>query len=254
MLSRLRVENTHAERVALRAGRRVSLWQNCPVSPSPSKRRELTIVPPRFTERLHRGILGELVLKVTCVAASLGLSLCCGWTAAIAQQSDQDAGLYEFARNKVGLLRFCRDQGLIDKVTAEKASDAIRAGIRRIDVSSRLIKDRGDRAEAVGESGFWEVDGPHYHNDVSRRLGRTPAEMCLEVAGLPRGTPQSPAATAAVYQQPVTTDYSAQSIAPASPPPAPPPPKTYSAGPSEPSPFEVNKWRFDRRERPWGWD
>jgi hypothetical protein len=196
------------------------------------------------------------VLKVTCVAAILGLSLSCGWTAASAQQSNQDAGFYEFARNKVGLLRFCRDQGLLDRNAAEKASETSRSGIRRIGVSDRQLIDRGDRAEAVGESGFWEVDGPHYHNDVARRLGRTPADMCLEVAGLPKGTPQATAVTvtAPAYQQPVIADYSAQSIAPAAPAPAPPPSQSYSVGQSEPSAFEVNKWRFDRRERPWGWD
>ncbi len=142
--------------------------------------------------------------------------------------------------------------------------DAVRVGIRRVAVGDGPAKERGDRAEAVGESGFWEVDGTHYHNKVAQRLDTTPGDLCKELAGLPRPTPRSPAPAAAAQleaPQPLApAARSAQAIAPAPAPTAPapaappPPPQALSVAPKEPSPFEVNKWRFDRRERPWGWD
>jgi hypothetical protein len=117
----------------------------------------------------------------------LGLGLCCGCAAsASAAQNDEQNGFHEYARNKIGLLRYCRDQALIGQVTAERAIKAIESALEQFPVSDEFVKRQGDRAETLGESGYWEANGKNSRADlrkVADLLGTTTAELCKEFAG-----------------------------------------------------------------------
>ena len=75
------------------------------------------------------------------LAAILGVSLCCGpTTSASAQQSDGPSTFYAYARNKIGLLRYCRNQAIIGQVAADRAVKAVEVGLRRLAVSGGPAK------------------------------------------------------------------------------------------------------------------
>lgn len=213
---------------------------------------------------------GRFMLRRSCFAVFLGLCACGHFSAAGAQDSDRDAQFYEFARNKIGLLRYCRDQGLIGQITAERAIEQGQARIASIADPGASVRKRGDRAEKSGESGFWEANGQQDHASIAEDFRTTPAGLCKELAGLPREAKQAPVAKPRVQsppaaQAPANTEPVAAVIghthnaAPrgnrAARPVAAAP--RASAPDDKPlpfwkrSPFEVNKWRFNRREAPW---
>lgn len=128
------------------------------------------------------------------LAVLLGLSLCCGHaTAASAQQRDGPDTFYGYARNKIGLLRYCRDQALVGQVTADRAVKAIEIGLRGLAVSDGLAKERGDKAEKAGEAGFWEdANGKQNLASVADLFGTTTTNLCKELAGQTRTIQQQP--------------------------------------------------------------
>ena len=187
----------------------------------------------------------------------LGFSLCCGCTAsASAQQSDRPVIFYEYARNKIGLLRYCRDKAFLGQVTADRAIEAIEIGLRRFAISDGLVKERGDRAEKLGEAGIWEdADGRRDLASVADLISTSFAGLCKELAGPTEIQPSPVARQLAPKVTPPQARLNVNSLTaatePASPPaastkavvaPPPPPP------PAVPWPFEVNKWRLDH----WG--
>ena len=151
----------------------------------------------------------------------LGLSLCCGHTAsASAQQSDGPVTFYAYARNKIGLLRYCRDQALVGQVTADRAVEAVEIGLRRLPFADRLAKERGDKAEQAGEAGFWEeANGKQDLASVAELFGTTTAGLCKELAGQARKVRQPPA-TRPVVATYLNSNRSTASIKPARPPAA----------------------------------
>jgi hypothetical protein len=113
--------------------------------------------------------------SVSIVAVIFGLSLCIGSTsAAVAQQPGGDVD-YETLRNRLGLLKYCRDKGLINGATIDK-------GIKQVQNELRLMrapadKGRGDAAEKAGQIGQFGST----RRDVvtfATAIGTTPAEMC----------------------------------------------------------------------------
>jgi hypothetical protein len=192
----------------------------------------------------------------------LTLSLVCGCpVAATAQQSDQPDVLYEYARNKIGLLYYCRNQGLIGQSTAESAINAIKLSLKRLAVSDKLVRRRGDRAEEMGEAGFWDADGRENLVGVAKLFRTSLAGLCKELAGEISRFQQFPVSS----QIPVASQIqTAPKIAPteARPEPAPPTiaakpaaPATLPAEPSKRSvlkrsPIEVARCIFNRREKP----
>lgn len=92
------------------------------------------------------------------LAALLGLTLGVfpPHTAA-AQQFDANGVIYEAARNRIGLMRYCRNNNALDKATAEKAVKAIEAGLLTLPPENELMRELGDRAEEAGEEGFLDV-------------------------------------------------------------------------------------------------
>ena len=140
-------------------------------------------------------VWGARMVRRSYLAAMLGLSLCCGHTAwASAQQRDGPGTFYSYARNKIGLLRYCRDQALVGQVTADGVIKAVEIGLRRLPSADRLAKERGDRAEKAGEAGFWEeANGKQDLASVAKLFGTTTAGLCKELAGQDRGVQQQPA-------------------------------------------------------------
>jgi hypothetical protein len=136
--------------------------------------------------------LGGCMLRQSYLAAILGLSLCCGQTiSASAQQSDGPDGFYEYARNKIGLLRYCRDQALLGQVTADRAVVSIENALGRVAVINDLIKERGDKAEKAGQAGLWEeANGRRDLASVADQFGTTTANLCKELSGQTRAVQQ----------------------------------------------------------------
>lgn len=186
------------------------------------------------------------------LAAMLGLSLCCGQTvSASAEQSDGPDAFYEYARNKIGLLRYCRDQALLGQVTADRAVVSIENALGRVAVINDLIKERGAKAEKAGQAGLWEeANGRRDLASVADQFGTTTANLCKELAGQTR-TVQQPPVTRQVAPKVATsqkadlnTNRPTVSIKPAAPPtvptvavfsaPAAPRPPTASIEPASP--------------------
>jgi hypothetical protein len=185
----------------------------------------------------------------------LGVSLWCGYAiSAGAQQNDRDDFSYTYARNKIGLLHYCRDKGLLGQATVKRAAEAIEIDIGRLAISDGLVKARGDRTEKAGEAGVWEANGQRDLATIADLFGTTIAAICKELAGETRKIQQPPVAkrVAPKATKPsarLNAKRSTAAVKPAAPPtvsPKPAPPSFWAL-----SPFEVNKWRFNRRERPW---
>jgi hypothetical protein len=202
------------------------------------------------------------MLRRPYLAAMLGVSLCCGIAAsASAQQSDRPQISYEYARNKIGLLRYCRDQAFLGQVTADKAVEAIEIGLRRFAISDGLVKERGDRAEKAGQAGIWEdASGKRNLASVADLISTSLAGLCRELAGQteiqPSPAARQPAPKVTPPQARLNVNSLTAATKPASPPAAstkavvaPPPPSPLPAPPSPPpatlGPFEMDKWRLD---------
>jgi len=157
-------------------------------------------------------------------AAMLGLSLCCGHTAsASAQQRDGPDTFYAYARNKIGLLHYCRDKALLGQVTADRAAESIALALERLAVSDDLVKEWGDRAEKAGRAGFWEeANNRRDLASVAGIFGTTTAGLCKELAGQTRTVQQPPATrqvaakVATSGQAGLNTNRSTTSVRPAS--------------------------------------
>jgi len=200
------------------------------------------------------------MLRQVYLAALLGLGFCgiCAGSAG-AQQSDPPDSFYEYARNKIGILRYCRDQAFLGQVTADRAIKAIESALARYDIGDGPAKERGDSAEKFGERGFWEADGKRDLVSVADDFRTTAATVCKELAGQPPVTrqveprvatsPQAPLSavrpTASIIEPAATPTASTDSVVPAT--------ATLSLFNVNKwlSPLEVNKWRLDQRERPW---
>jgi hypothetical protein len=98
---------------------------------------------------------------------------------AIAQTYDESGVVYEAGRNKIGLLKYCRNNALIDPAIADKALEAMNAILPGHD---GIAQERGDRAEAAGADGFWELSRRRDIFDVAALFRTTPSSLCLEWA------------------------------------------------------------------------
>jgi hypothetical protein len=173
--------------------------------------------------------LGGYMFRRLYLAAILGLSLCCGQIiSASAQQSDGPDAFYEYARNKIGLLRYCRDKALVGQVTADRAGKAIEIALQRIAVSDDLVKERGDRAEKAGQAGLWEeANGRRDLASVADHFGTTTANLCKELSGQTRAVQQPPVTKQVApkvttsQQADLNANRSPASIKPAAPPTVP---------------------------------
>lgn len=171
------------------------------------------------------------MLRQSSLTALLGFSICWGATPAMAQQSAGPEIFYEYARNKIGLLRYCRDQGLLGQVTADRAVKAIERGLESLTISEGLVKEQGDRAEKAGERGFWEANGQHDLAGVAALRRTTLIDLCQELGGQ-RTIYQAPAPTQIVQRVKAPNPVLNVDLpSPAVRPPDPPSARTKAAAP-----------------------
>jgi hypothetical protein len=114
------------------------------------------------------------------------LGLCLGASHIIKASAQQNNGsdvVYEAARNKIGLLRYCREKALLDPATAATAIQVSENDLSLF-ASTRapLAKQRGDQAEKEGRAG---ILGPNSKRDIATFAAlfhTTPAGLCKEWA------------------------------------------------------------------------
>jgi hypothetical protein len=117
------------------------------------------------------------------VAVMIGLGLCGGYTLpASAQQNDARDVVYEAARNKIGLFRYCRRKGLLDAAAANQAIRTVETGLKDFTNVSNLAETQGDRAEQAGEDGLLEANSNRAFADVATLFRTTPSGLCREWA------------------------------------------------------------------------
>jgi hypothetical protein len=117
---------------------------------------------------------------------SILLGLTFGTTFAGAQQMQQDPGrdvLYEMARNKVGLLRYCKQQDLLDAKVADDAIEGAQGGVSAITAFRETPVSRrdGDLAEKNGEAGLWGASRSPMEK-MAQSFVQTPRELCKQWA------------------------------------------------------------------------
>jgi hypothetical protein len=108
------------------------------------------------------------------------------WVIALAEgaaQQPRDYGsvVYEAARNKIGLMRYCRNNALLSVGVADRAAAAVQSSLLETALGTALAKE-GDFAEKAGEDGFWEANRRHDMARIAKRFGTTPAGLCHEWA------------------------------------------------------------------------
>lgn len=156
--------------------------------PSPLPRRRRWSVASWSSSRprlplICAGLGGVCMFRVSAVAALIGLTVLTLCPAEPAAQTQDESGVvYEAARNKLGLLRYCRDNALIDPEVAASAIAAVEALLVRAPVRDFITRQRGDSAEAAGAAGFWEVSRRRDISAVAVLFRTTPSGLCREWA------------------------------------------------------------------------
>ena len=97
---------------------------------------------------------------------------------AIAQQFSDSGVVYESARNKIGLIRYCSRHELLSPEVAEQAVSAVEAGLSKLPWSDTFARELGDRAQQAGEDGFWDAGRKRDIASIARLFRTTPADLC----------------------------------------------------------------------------
>jgi hypothetical protein len=114
-----------------------------------------------------------------CLVAMAGIVFSA--TSPEAQESDVRNPVYEMARNKIGLLRYCRDKGLIDRTLADEALDVEERGLATITAMVLPYNKRaGDDAEKRGETGIYGSGSRQPIANMARVFNTTPEGLCKE--------------------------------------------------------------------------
>jgi hypothetical protein len=119
-----------------------------------------------------------------CLPVLLGLAF--GATLASAQQAQQDPErdlTYELARNKVGLLRYCKQRGFLDAKVADEAIEGAQGGVTVVTAfrETAVSQRDGDLAEKNGEAGLWGA-GRSPMEQMAESFVLTPRELCRQWA------------------------------------------------------------------------
>ena len=223
------------------------------------------------------------------LAAILALSLIGGIAASASAQED-DAGsiVYASARNKIGLLRYCRTATFLDSAMAELAIGVVQGGLERL-APDGVDEEQGNKAEKAGEAGLWGPNSKRDLANVARLFRTTPAGLCREWAEetlkiqkaqeqasgapgatllsararpLPREAVAAPKPPAKLVKRPSLPAKTASPVkaATANPPPAAAPPAPTPLVPTPPAPTVIapaspptHQWGMDvfRRGKPW---
>ncbi len=123
---------------------------------------------------------------IGCRCLSLVLGLAFGTTFAAAQHAQQNPDrdlTYEMARNKVGLLRYCKQQGLLDAKLADEAIEGAQGGVSVVTAfrDTPVSQQDGDRAEKNGEAGLWGASRRPMEK-MAESFVKTPAALCKDWA------------------------------------------------------------------------
>jgi hypothetical protein len=102
---------------------------------------------------------------------------------ALAQQfNENDFLVYEAAHNKIGLIRHCQKNKLLDPPVADQVVKALEIGLRKLPAGDTFVRNRGQRAQQAGEDGFWDAGRKRDLAAVAKLFRTTPAELCKEWA------------------------------------------------------------------------
>lgn len=138
--------------------------------------------------------------KVRCVAALLSLTLCIlPLNRTAAQQLDVSIVVYEAGRNKIGLLRYCRNNTSLDAAIAEKAAEVIETNLRTFPLENGHVRELGDRAEEAGEDGFLDAVRGRDIDSFAQRFRTTRAGLCQEWAEATLRAGESPPSSYFVF-------------------------------------------------------
>jgi len=182
--------------------------------------------------------------------------------AAAQQKAGRDV-VYEAARNRVGLLRYCREEKLLSAEVADIAIRVMRGELEAEPAAGQpLARKYGDYAEQDGEDG---VLGPDSKRDVgtfAKSFKTTPTELCREWAreslrgvkgrsvqqAEPAPVPKSSAPASTIVAKPAAPSYlppgsnsavpKAAASAPAAKPVSPAPPLVITTAPA-PKPLVI---------------
>jgi hypothetical protein len=150
----------------------------------------------------------------------LGLAFCAlAPDETMAQRFDESGVVYESARNKIGLIRYCRKSALLDPAIANQAVAAVETGLRTVSVSDVLTREQGDRAQRAGEDGYWDAGRTRDIAGIAALFRTTPAELCKEwanetVRSQEPGRPV-PITTIAIADQPIVSIEPSPQVEPA---------------------------------------
>ena len=123
------------------------------------------------------------MFQVQSLVVLLGLTLCILPShETMAQEFNESGVVYEASRNKIGLIRYCRDNQLLSPAVADQAVAAVETGLRKLPPGETIDRERGDRAQRAGEDGFWEAGRKRYIAGIANLFRTTPAELCQEWA------------------------------------------------------------------------
>ena len=124
------------------------------------------------------------MFQVLSLVVLLGLTLCILPShKTMAQQFSESDVVYEAARNKIGLIRYCRNIGLLDPAIADQVVTAVETGLLALPSSDTSAREQGDRAQQAGEEGFWEAGRRRDIASIANLFRTTPADLCQEWAG-----------------------------------------------------------------------
>ena len=123
------------------------------------------------------------MLQVQSLVVLLGLTLCVLPShETMAQEFSESGVVYEATRNKIGLIRYCRDNQLLAPAIADQTVAAMGAGLSKLPPGETFDRERGDRAQQAGEDGFWDVGRRRYIASIANLFRTTPGELCQEWA------------------------------------------------------------------------
>ena len=98
---------------------------------------------------------------------------------ATAQQFSESDLAYEAARNKIGLMRYCRNKRMLDPIMAGRAIAALETGLGAPPPVDSALWKQGDRAQQAGEDGLWSSGGNRDLATAAKLLFRTtPEDLC----------------------------------------------------------------------------
>jgi hypothetical protein len=123
------------------------------------------------------------MLRCVAFAGVFGLSLYGSLiTPARPEQNKGRDIVYESARNRIGLLRFCRSTALLDRSTADVAIKVSERGLNALPTPETRAARAGDDAQAQGEAGVLGPDGKRDIADFAVHFKTTPGALCKEWA------------------------------------------------------------------------